>query len=435
MDTKNFIEKARQIHGDKYNYSKVNYINSVTKVCIICPEHGEFWQLPYNHLKGCGCNKCSIKKNTYNNIFFERSKKLYNDYYDYSKVDYINNHTKVCIICPKHGEFWITPNSFWKGKGCPICHGHKMDTGSFIEKAKQIHGDKYDYSKVEYISSATKVCIICPEHGEFLITPNRHLQGQGCGKCVGLGMSQAEFIEKAKQIHGDKYDYSKVNFINKTTKVCIICPEHGEFWQLPRKHLKGQGCGKCAKSIRKDNEEFINELKLLYGNKYKYDYVDYINCHTPVALECPKHGLVYRLPSGWLRGGGCQYCKCSISENTVEMLLNNNNINYIMQYMPKWLKSQQGFQQSVDFYLPDYNIVIECQGCQHFRPIEAFNGEEGFHKIIERDINKYNLCQQHNIDIIYYTNEHTLNNLLSIYENRLFTNLEELLIYIQNKQK
>ena len=116
-----------------------------------------------------------------------------------------------------------------------------MNAQEFIEKAKRIHGDKYDYSKTEYINATTKVCIICPEHGEFWMTPNNHTHGthpQNCPKCVGGVRSNTDdFIKKAKELHGDKYDYSKVNYVNNKTKVCIICPEHGEFWVTPSNHI------------------------------------------------------------------------------------------------------------------------------------------------------------------------------------------------------
>ena len=193
-----FIEEAKNVHGDKYDYSKVEYINKNTKVCIICPEHGKFWQRPSDHLQGAGCYKCGRKN----------------------------------------------------------CKGKKVTTKDFIENAVKLHGNKYDYSKSEYIDSKTKICIICPEHGEFWQLPTAHLQGQGCPKCkkykIGKNKYNTKiFIEKSKLIHGNKYDYSKVNYIDSLTKVCIICPEHGEFWQEPNSHLRGFGCKKCANEIKK----------------------------------------------------------------------------------------------------------------------------------------------------------------------------------------
>ena len=119
-----------------------------------------------------------------------------------------------------------------------------MTKEKFIEKAKAIHGDRYDYSKVEYSNNRTKVCIICPVHGEFWQTPHTHLQGCGCPACYGTKKrTKEEFVEEARKIHGDRYDYSRVEYINNKTPVCIICPEHGEFWQKPENHLVAkQGC-------------------------------------------------------------------------------------------------------------------------------------------------------------------------------------------------
>ena len=124
----------------------------------------------------------------------------------------------------------------------------RLTTEEFVERAKKIHGDKYDYSKVEYINNSTEVCIICSKHGEFWQKPEKHLRGHGCAKCckTGIKSNTNDFIEKAKIVHGDKYDYSKVEYVNNHTKVCIICPIHGEFWQTPNSHLNGNGCFDCS---------------------------------------------------------------------------------------------------------------------------------------------------------------------------------------------
>ena len=210
--------------------------------------------------------------------FINKAKKIHGNKYDYSKVEYINSQTKVCIICPEHGEFWQIPNDHLKGFGCSSCSGLKRHTKeSFIEKAKEVHGDKYEYSKVEYINSKTKVCIICPKHGEFWQTPREHLQGFNCQKCGSINRSKLlsltndKFIKKAKEVHGDRYDYSNINYVNYETKILIICPEHGNFWQMPREHLSGCGCPKCSV---KNN---INENKLFL---YLCD-----NFQTPIIRE------------------------------------------------------------------------------------------------------------------------------------------------------
>ena len=194
--TENFINKAKQIHGDKYDYSKVEYVNNHTKVCIICPKHGEFWQEPRHHLSKHGCPMCGKensdrKQSLTLNEFIEKSKQIHNGKYIYDKVNYVNLKTKVCIICPKHGEFWQAPHSHLRGQGCPKCGRINYDTTTFIQKANIIHNNKYDYSQTRYVNSHCKVTIICKEHGIFEQRASAHLLGQGCPKCGNI-MSKAE---------------------------------------------------------------------------------------------------------------------------------------------------------------------------------------------------------------------------------------------------
>ena len=347
-----FVAKAKEVHGDKYDYSKVEYKNNHTKVCIICTEHGEFWQTPSNHLSGKGCAKCSGNYKMDTNDFITKAKEIHGDKYDYSKVEYINNNEKVCIICPEHGEFWQTPHNHLKGAGCAKCGGGvNLNTNDFIIKAKEIHGDKYDYPKVEYKNNHTKVCIICPEHGEFWQTPSNHLNGCGCPKCAvlrtikTLSLTTEEFIKKAHEVHGDRYDYSKVEYVNYNTLIKIICPIHGEFWQTPSNHLKGQGCRKCVGKYKTTTEEFIAKAKHIHGEKYDYSKVEYKNCHTKVCIICPKHGEFWQTPTSHLRGCGCYICNkgynCEYKFNLLEefideyhlrdfLMTNDENLIYVI---------------------------------------------------------------------------------------------------------
>ena len=275
LTTEDFIRRAKEVHGDKYDYSKVDYIDNRTKVCIICPEHGEFWQQPRNHLLGQACPKCAYKTRwesrgriTTEN-FIKKARKVHGDKYDYSKVEYKGTHTKVCIICQEHGEFLQTPHNHLHSQGCLACSGRKqLTTEEFIRRAKEVHGDKYDYSKVEYVNKSTKVKIICPIHGEFEQIPDSHLHGHGCHKCVNCKqLTTEEFIHRAKEVHGDKYDYSKVEYINSHTKVKIICPIHGEFEQEPNSHLEGKGCPNCYHKTKKYKFNLLEEFESEYDFK------------------------------------------------------------------------------------------------------------------------------------------------------------------------
>lgn len=177
-----FISKAKSVHGDRYDYRNVVYVNANTPVEIVCAKHGSFFQAPTNHLRGAGCaicNKIDNRKMLLSD-FVSRSNVIHNNTYDYSNVKYVNNKTKVEIMCPKHGVFLQTPEKHLIGRGCPKCAPNYPDTReSFIEKARQIHGDLYDYSRVDYINSWTKVCIVDKEYGEFWQKPNAHLRGEG----------------------------------------------------------------------------------------------------------------------------------------------------------------------------------------------------------------------------------------------------------------
>ena len=192
--TDQFIREAREVHGDKYDYSKTDYCGRTVKVKIICPIHGEFEQQPANHLQGKGCPKCGkIASDTKRSLgkegFIRKSKEVHGDKYDYSLVEYKNNSSTVRIICPKHGEFIQLAENHMSGRGCPKCgnvqkgKAQRKTAEEFIKQAKQVHRNKYDYSKTEYVTADEKVKIICPEHGEFLQSPFSHLSGNGCPMC------------------------------------------------------------------------------------------------------------------------------------------------------------------------------------------------------------------------------------------------------------
>jgi hypothetical protein len=185
-------------------------------------------------------------------------------------------------------------------------------TELFIKKATLIHGDTYNYSKVEYKNAHDKIIIICKIHGEFEKSPNGHLSGYGCNKCVDRTKRKSnieEFVKKAKLIHKDKYDYSKVNYINCKTLITIICKEHGEFEQIPMNHLIGKKCKKCSGVYKLNTNEFIEKSKLIHGDKYDYSKTKYVDCKTKGIIICKKHGEFLQSLGDHHRGAGCDKCQ------------------------------------------------------------------------------------------------------------------------------
>ena len=288
----------------------------------------------------------------------------------------------------------------------------RKTTDQFIKDARAIHGDKYDYSKVNYINNITKVEIICPIHGSFWQHPVHHLSGRGCPECGRITRASKmtsdtkTFIEKAKIIHGDKYDYSKTNYIGHNLPVEIICPIHGSFIQRASAHLYNEGCPQCgiehtASLKRLTTKDFIQKAREVHGDIYDYSLVDY-KPRDYVEIICPIHGIFRQWSHSHLSGCGCPTCKNSKLELQIRSELISREIKFSEKETWYWLKYKQN--QSVDFYLPEYKVAIECQGGQHFYPVNHFGGEEYFKDQVKRDENKRNLCKQHGIKVVYFSN-------------------------------
>lgn len=264
-DTQTFIKKSLWKHGDVYDYSLVEYTKSSGKVTIICRKHGEFSQVANDHVNaGAGCRACKYEYmqellSHDKDIFVEKATNKHSGKYTYENVIYSNNRTKVLITCPSHGEFLQSPDGHLRGEGCPACKSEtignlwRKSKEDFIAQAKEIHGDKFDYSRVSYVNTNTKVEIGCPKHGTFLQSPYSHLRATdfGCNDCWREAMSdtlttsQVDFESAARAVHGDKYIYGE--FSGYASKMEITCPEHGEFVQLAQNHVNaGSGCPQCS---------------------------------------------------------------------------------------------------------------------------------------------------------------------------------------------
>jgi Zn finger protein HypA/HybF involved in hydrogenase expression len=251
-----------------------------------------------------------------------------------------------------------------------------------LDKFRKIHGDKFDYSKVIYHTAKTKVVVTCKEHGDFLVTPNNHLLGNGCPKCRGRGFTEQEklvqFITQGHKIHNSKYDYSKV--VITDPKLTIICPVHGEFSQLRRAHIINKsGCPDCGVATTRikntlTKEEFIQKAERTHNNRYTYDNVIYEGAHKKVNITCTTHGDFTVTPANhWSNGIGCPSCfNSNPSKGEVKIMnwLSNNGITAESQktFPDLYYKAKNG-RLRYDFYVPHINLLIEFDGEYHYNPI------------------------------------------------------------------
>lgn len=214
-------------------------------------------------------------------------------------------------------------------------------------------------------------------------------------------LTKNDFILKAKEKHGDKYDYSLVVYKNNKDKVEIICPIHGVFNQRPKDHMRGDGCPKHKNQgdkLSHNNDIFIEKAKIIHGDKFEYDLVDYKNNYTKVKIKCRLHGIWEQKPSHHLYGKGCPSCNTSKGELKIQNILKNKNIKYLTQYSFVDCKYKKPLK--FDLYLPDYNTCIEYDGQQHFQPILKFGGDKKLELNQLRDKIKENYCIENNINLI-----------------------------------
>ena len=249
----------------------------------------------------------------------------------------------------------------------------------FNIKAKLKHGETYDYSKVEYKNSVTKVIIICKVHDEFLQTPNGHLSGRGCDRCGGTkDLDTNTFKILAKRKHGETYEYSNSEYKSSRKKVLIICKVHGEFLQLPSNHLFGAGCRKCADIVNaqqqsSNTQDFIDKVNVIHNHLYNYSKVIYKNRNTDVIIICSIHGEFLQTPRNHLIGCGCQCCK-NKTEGKLKIILQPYYMSLLYQFSCVWCKKQNPLR--FDFCIPELNIIIELDGKQHFQQVLSWSSPE-----------------------------------------------------------
>ncbi len=299
----------------------------------------------------------------------------------------------------------------------------KLTTDLVISRCKEVHGDKYDYSSVDYKNSSTKIKIKCSEHNVFEQRFHDHINGGGCPFCSGVGrLDTKSFIGRAKEIHGDKYDYSNSYYVNTEMKVKISCLEHGVFEQTPHDHLYGKGCLSCgyesmAGSHVSSNNYFLERAMVIHGDKYEY-IDEYIGQHSKMSIKCEIHGTFKQKPKYHLQGNGCPICKESKGEKEVAKLLKQKNI--LFERQKKFDDCRNINPLPFDFYLPEYNVCIEYNGRQHYIPVDKWGGEKMLKDLQKRDKIKSEYCK--NNDILLLVIKYS-ENVLECLENILiFTN-------------
>ena len=349
--TETWIEKARAVHGDKYDYSRVNYVNWKTKVTIICLSCGEvFEQNPNNHVNfGKGCRSCFVKRIT-------------------------------------------------------------KTTEDFIRAAIVTHGSAYDYSMAVYTGARSKVEITCNKCGlVFSQEASSHVRGCGCPACI-TRITNDEFISRCIESHNiGEYDYGKTVFRGVSLDITVYCNRCNRYFeQNAGSHLAGCGCPNCYKSRKHTTHEYIAKAENKYPNLYDFSKTIYSDASNKVVVGCQKCGASFEIiPRELLRGHGCPDCSMPIGEKNIATILDRLGIEYERQKKFDGCKHKR--KLPFDFYLPKHNICIEHQGEQHRKVIDFFGGKKAFEQLKKRDAIKRIYCKKNGIDLVEIPDTMTFN--------------------------
>jgi len=403
--TEQVKEDFKKVHGNRYLYDNFVYVDKDEPATITCRCHGEFQMSPNNHQRGQNCPECArihrsrVKINKYRDMCITKFRKVHGDKYDYSRVVYKLGRQNVTIICPVvtngkiHRPFLQTPESHWGGSGCPTCatiasaNSKRNTQEGIIARFKErwpfeIYG--YSYDKYVYVGyNHTPGIMTCPKHGDFLQTADKHLDKRnvrGCPKCGNELSAEAKcdttesFIQKARSIHGDKFDYSMVVYVNSTTSVKIKCSTHGIQIQRPYYHINGiHGCASCANEVIGDKmrvpvEVFLKKCRERFGDRFDYSECGYVDMTTKFKPRCVKHDRIFEtLPHGHLRAetGGCSSC-CTIGASKKQLEWLQYEQNKIEHYIQNHTSEKGEYKipdvGKVDGYCHETNTVYEFHG-------------------------------------------------------------------------
>lgn len=371
-----FITRALSRARRPIDLSQFVYSGSAAKSTAVCPTHGPF-QISANALMNrIGCAKCfestrGQSKKLTQAEFLDRAKSVHGNKYDYSKSSYQGSQTKLVITCKTHGDFKQGANSHLSGRGCPKCRNDatsargRMSADKFILRCGEVHGDKYNLSKVRYSGMSKKIEVICSSHGSFFPTAGNFVGlGSGCPVCgkESVGRQSRKpfeyYVQKSAAKHGGKFTYTGITYRGSTAYLQITCPVHGEFEQVAQDHIKGVGCTKCSTPMY-DQKSFIHLANITHGNRYSYEKSQYSKALDKVQITCPTHGPFWQTPNSHVNGGqGCPRCagvgpSCGQLE-VAEFLMGHTEV-----IIEKRLSSSN---MRLDIFLPEHNLAVEYHG-------------------------------------------------------------------------
>jgi very-short-patch-repair endonuclease/Zn finger protein HypA/HybF involved in hydrogenase expression len=443
IDTDEFIRRSKAIHGDKYDYSKSVFVSSKKPIDIICKKHNYKFTLKraQAHLQGSfqGCPICSAEKIAqYNDErskvaeekrrkerkekaklqkerkpfvlsekqkleyrrqtqekFLKKARAKYGDTYDYSLVEYQGREIPIKIICKTHGVFPISPRTFLQGRskrpshGCPKCDGirinKKITQENFLNAVREKHGDKWDVSNVQYVNKKQILGLSCPDcKDNFETTTEKLMDGFGCPRCEGRIKDLRYFVEEAKKVHGDEYDYSECYLSHNKSGAIVLnnirCKHHGLYSTRANVHIQQKcKCPKCYPPkdkipLEERRDAYIRRAIKIHGEgRFDYSQVDYHRKRDKVKIRCIIHDYwFYQSLEEHTKKksmGGCPLCSETTGEREVRLFLEKKKLEYTAQMeieniRPDILKLQY---MRVDFYVKKYRLIIEYNGEQHYK--------------------------------------------------------------------
>lgn len=435
-----YLDIYTKKYGNKYKYKPETIINSYTKIPIECDCGNLFYMSPYNHTR-YGCPKCSKKeggrkRSISQEDYINKCIQLYGDKYDLSETIYTGYSDKIKVICRIHGPFYISAIEFLRRHGCQKCVGnYQMSNEEYIEALKQVHGDRYDLSLVDFKGTKHRVIGICKDHGQFTLQADNFLKGGNCPQCARLiaidktKLSQEEVVQKFREIHGGRYGYRNFIYKGSMIKGQIDCEKHGPFLMSYTAHYSLKfGCPKCGiesaskakeKTIEEKFHYFITKARKVHGDKNNYYIEDFTDSQDKTRITCKKHKKDYwQIASSHLRGNGCPICNESKGEKATAEILNKFNIVFTREYKIPGVKEKHNKEYEYDFHLTDYRILIEFHGIQHYEPRSFFNGKKEYERTIKRDFAKEVLAKAFNYKLIIIHYKHLEKGILEQYLKR-----------------